>query len=188
VAKGKKKGRSSGEGHVRWREDGTCEARLYVPVKLRHLYGGKRELSFYAKTEGLALDKRAAAKRDMDEGKGHSRDLAFGPYLSRWLDTLASRNVVSERTLADYRYYAERHLIPPDKLGNIPLPDLTAEEFDSLYARLAKDGVGPRTVNHVHATARVALQRAVKKRLIRTTRCATPTRRAILQKSASTPC
>ena len=66
----------------------------------------------------------------------------------------------------DYRYYAEKHLIPADKLGDVPLPELTAEDFDLLYGRLAKDGVGPRTVNHVHSNARVALQRAVKKRLV----------------------
>jgi integrase len=165
MAKGK--GRSAGEGHVRWRKDGTCEARLYVPVKLRHLYRGQRELAFYGKTEAIAKEKRAAAKRDMEEGRGHSRDLALGPYLSRWLETLASLNIVSERTLQDYRYYAEKHLIPSDKLGDVPLPELTAEDFDLLYGRLAKDEVGPRTINHhVHSTACVALQRAVKKRLI----------------------
>jgi integrase len=56
--------------------------------------------------------------------------------------------------------------VPSDKLGDIVLSELTAEDLDLLYARLTKEGVGPRTVNHVHATARVALQRAVKKRLI----------------------
>ena len=71
---------------------------------------------------------------------------------------------VGERTLQDYRYWSEKHLIPA--LGLLPLDDLTAEEFDSLYARLAKKGMGARGINHVHATARVALQRAVKKRLI----------------------
>jgi len=58
----KGKGRSSGEGHVRKHSSGSYEARLYVPVKQRHLYGGKREISFWGKTEGLALSKRAAQK------------------------------------------------------------------------------------------------------------------------------
>ncbi len=46
------------------------------------------------------------------------------------------------------------------------LEDLTAEDLDDLYARLRRGGVGVRTVNHAHSAARVALQRAVKKRLI----------------------
>lgn len=40
-----KKRRSSGEGHVHWNARlKVFEARLYVPVKLRPLYGGKRVL------------------------------------------------------------------------------------------------------------------------------------------------
>jgi integrase len=160
-----KKGRASGEGHVRYNERlRVWEARLYVPVKLRPLYGGKRVIPFYSKDQSKALEKRAAAKRDMDEGRGRAKGLLFGDYLSRWLDTLASLKTVSDATLSDYRYYSERHLIP--NLGTVPLSDLTAEDLDLLYARLSKAGAGPRAINHVHSTARVALQRAVKKRLI----------------------
>lgn len=96
---------------------------------------------------------------------GH-RDLSFGEHLSRWIDTIESFRAVSERTLSDYRFHAERYLMPPEDVGDVPLSDLTAEHLDSLYARLMKKGVGVRTINHVHATARIALQRATKKRLI----------------------
>jgi integrase len=161
------KGRSAGEGHVRWNSKlGVWEARLYVPVKLRHLYGGKRVLPFYSKLEHVALEKREAAKKEMDEGRGRSRGVAFGEHLKRWLDAIGSLGTVSDVTLSDYRYHAERYLVPPERLGDVPLSDLTAEDLDALYARLVKEGVGARTVNHVHSTARVALQRAVKKRLI----------------------
>ena len=159
------KGRSSSEGHVRWHPRlKVYEARLYIPKKLRQLYGGQRTLSFYSKLEGEAIRKRAVAKRDMEEGRGRARGLTLGTYLRRWLEALATLGSVSERTLQDYRYYAEKHLIP--ELGTLALDELNAEDFDSLYERLARDGVGPRSINHVHSTARVALQRAVKKRLI----------------------
>ena len=161
------KGRSSGEGTVRKHARGNHEARLYVPVKLRHLYDGQRMVSFYGKTEALAIQKRDAANRDLDERRGvRAGDLTVGVYFARWLDSLEALKTVSERTLQDYRYHAEKHLIPPDKLGTVLLEDLTAEDLDLLYARLAKGGMGARGVNHVHSTARVALQRAVKKRLI----------------------
>ena len=54
----------------------------------------------------------------------------------------------------------------PRETRHVPLADVTAEDLDPLYARLVKEGVGARTINHVHAAARVSLQRAVKKRLI----------------------
>jgi integrase len=162
-----KKRRSSGEGHVRWNAKlGVYEARLYVPVKLRHLYGGKRVVPFYSKKEAVALEKRDAAKREMEEGRSGSRGLSFGAYLAGWLEALSALNAVSGTTLSDYRYYAERHLIPADKLGNVPLADLTAQDLDHLYSRLSTAGLGSRAVNHVHSVARAALQRAVKKRLI----------------------
>ena len=71
-------------------------------------------------------------------------DLTVGVYFTRWLDALEALKSVSERTLQDYRYYAERHLIPSDKLGTVLLEDLTAEDLDLLYSRLAKGGMGPR--------------------------------------------
>jgi hypothetical protein len=166
MAKPKEKGREAGEGHVRKHARGGYEARLYVPVKLRHLYGGKRELSFYGKTAEVALEKRAIGQRDLDERRGRGGGQTLGAYLSRWLDALYALGSVSERTLQDYRYWARGHLIPDDKLGPVLLEDLTAEDLDLLYARLTKGGMGGRAVNHVHSTARVALQRAVKKRLI----------------------
>lgn len=45
--------------------------------------------------------------------------------------------------------------------------DLAPEDLDFLYARLVRKGMGARTINRVHATARVALFRATKKRLVR---------------------
>jgi hypothetical protein len=33
--------------------------------------------------------------------------------------------------------------VPSDKLGDIVLSELTAEDLDLLYARLTKEGVGP---------------------------------------------
>lgn len=158
--------RAAGEGHVRWHESaGVWEARLYIPKRLRSLYGGRREVSFYAKRQEDALDKRARAKRELDEGYARgSKGATFGEYLARWLDALDTLGTVSKRTASDYRYYSEKYLAP--SLGDISLSGLTVEDFDALYTRLSKDGVGAATVNHVHSTARVALQRAVKKRII----------------------
>ena len=156
--------RASGEGHVRQRADGTFETRLYIPKHLRSLYDGKREVSFYSKSQSEALEKRSAAKREMDAGFGSGRSGTFGEYLNRWLDALDTLGTVSKRTASDYRYYSGKYLIP--NVGEIALKDLNVEDLDLLYAKLTRKGVGARTVNYVHSVTRVALQRAVKKRLI----------------------
>lgn len=160
------KRRAKGEGSVGWSEKlGVHRARLYVPKRYRHLHGGKTHLTFYAKKQADAIAKRDAAREELKEGRA-GKEVPFGDHLAKWLDAIEALGSVGERTLQDHRYHAERYLMPANRLGNVPLSDLTAEHLDALYARLAKEGVGVRAINHAHATARVALQRAVKKRLI----------------------
>lgn len=160
-----KKGRSAGEGHVRWHSSGLAEARLYIPKRQRPAYKGQASVSFYGKTEKEALGKRAAAKRELDEGRIGGRNLKVSVFLRRWLDNPAAQTV-SPRTFEDRKKYAEKYLIPDDMVGSLPLADLSVEELDNLYGRLMQDGVGVRTINHVHSTIRVALGRAVKQRLV----------------------
>jgi hypothetical protein len=57
-----------------------------------------------------------------------------------------------------------KHIIPA--VGHVKLKELTAERLDELYTQKSNSGLGARTVNYIHSTIRVALQRAVKKRLI----------------------
>ena len=71
---------------------------------------------------------------------------------------------VAPKTYADYAWICRKHLIP--EIGRVRLSKLTAEDLDRLYAIKTAEGLGPRTVGYIHSTVRVALQRAVKKRLI----------------------
>ena len=98
--------RAAGEGaRPRWRADlGVFEIRVYIPVKLRHLYGGQCHKSVYAKLKGECVRKARALERDIDEGRGRSGSVTFGVYLSRWLDALEALGSVAERTLQDRRY------------------------------------------------------------------------------------
>lgn len=158
--------RTRGEGTVRDHKGGLKEARLYVPKELRHKTGGKARVSFYGPTEAAALKKKREFERDLEKGFSlESRKLTVGEYLKRWLDGPLKRRV-SARTLQDYRYHAEKHLIPSDCLGYVKLYELTAEDLENLYERKLDEGVGVSTVRYVHTTVRTALQNAVKKRLI----------------------
>lgn len=75
--------------------------------------------------------------------------------MRHWLDAIGSLGAVSGVTLSDYRHHAERYLILARGSGTSP-SDLTAEDLDGPYGRLVKEGMGARTINHVHATARGA--------------------------------
>jgi integrase len=158
--------RARGEGTVRDHKGGLKEARLYIPKELRHKTGGKARISFYGPTEAAALRKKREFERDLEKGFSlESRKLTVGEYLRRWLDGPLKRRV-SARTLQDYRYHAEKHLMPPDCLGYVKLYELTAEDLENLYERKLDEDVGVSTVRYVHTTIRAALQNAVKKRLI----------------------
>ena len=72
---------------------------------------------------------------------------------------------MAKKTHDDYAHMSRRHLIPA--LSRLKLHKLTAEHLDELYAKKrTDDGLSARTVGYIHSTIRVALQRAVKKRLV----------------------
>jgi hypothetical protein len=52
------------------------------------------------------------------------------------------------------------HLLPA--VGQVPLQQLTTAMLNALYAQLLAQGTGSRTVQHVHATIRNALNDAVR--------------------------
>ena len=125
---------------------------------------GEKPRSFYGKSKGEAVRKLRASLRDREQGLSTSVDkLTIGQYLERWVEG-PLRESVSAKTRDDYAWICRKHLIPA--IGRMKLKKLTAEHLDDLYAQKVREGLSPRTVGYVHATIRVALQRAVKKRLI----------------------
>src|SRR5829696_5113950 len=152
-----RKKRASGEGTIRKRTNGLWEARLSIS-------GQYRTKSFYGKTQADARHKREEARKALEAG--HSLDSqrqTVGEYLQGWIDG-PLKSSVAPKTYADYAWICRKYLIP--EIGHIRLSKLTAEDLDRLYARKTAASLGPRTVGYIHSTVRVALQRAVKKRLI----------------------
>ena len=149
--------RAKGEGTIRKRTDGLWEARLSVP-------GRRTPKSFYGKTQAEALRKREEAKAQVDRGIDFDAGrLTLGEYMERWLSGPLKQSVWA-RTYEDYAWLTRKHITPA--LGHVKLKELTAEHLDELYTQKSNSGLGARTVNYIHSTIRVALQRAVKKRLI----------------------
>lgn len=152
-----KKKRADGEGSIRKRPNGTWEARLSIP-------GQYKTKSFYGKTQAEARRKRAEAEKALEDGHPlDSQKQTVGEYLEGWLEG-PLKTSVAPKTYADYAWICRKYLIP--EIGRHKLAKLTAEDLDRLYARKTGSGLGSRTVGYIHSTIRVALQRAVKKRLI----------------------
>jgi integrase len=63
-------------------------------------------------------------------------------------------------TWVEYQQKVETHLVPA--IGQVPLQQLTTAMLNALYKELLARGIGPRTVQYVHATIRKALNDAVR--------------------------
>ena len=120
---------------------------------------------------------RAEAKAAMDEALGASRQkafsepskLAFGEYLTTWLDGLR----LAPSTVASYRKNVRLHIAP--YLGAVELGKLTPQALTALYVKLEKsgrrdgkgEGLGARTVRYVHTIASAALRDAAEQDMIK---------------------
>ena len=121
--------------------------------------------------------KREAEKRlaelvhQVDTGDYSSPSkVTVGAFLERWLTDYAWPNL-SPETAQAYQIMAEKHLIPA--FGSISLQQLTPERIQSYYTdklangrRDGRGGLSARTVRHHHRLLHVALENAVKWRLI----------------------
>ena len=152
--------RARGEGTVRERSDGLWE----TPEPPEVVPFGEKPRSFYGKSKAEAVRRLREAMRDREQGYSADIDhLTIGQYLEEWIEG-PLRDSVSDKTRDDYAWLCRKHVIP--EIGRMKLKKLTAEHLDRLYSRKSREGLSPRTVGYIHATIRVALQRAVKKRLI----------------------
>jgi integrase len=89
---------------------------------------------------------------------------SVGELMERWLEWRQSVKPISPTTLAGYRGYIDRAILPA--LGKLPVRQLDAATLDAFYARLrqqgGKDGrpMAASTVRQVHAILSGALKRA----------------------------
>ena len=76
----------------------------------------------------------------------------------QWLPAIQPR--VRPGTWIEYQRKVDTHLIPA--LGQVPLQQLTTAMLNAHYQQLLAAGVGPRTVQYVHATIRKGLNDAIR--------------------------
>jgi integrase len=147
----RRKKRGAGEGSPRLRSDGRWEIRFSADGTSRSVYG---------KTEAEARKKHRAAIRDLEDGLALAAgNQTVAQFLTHWLEDVARPRVRA----SSYRHYEQMlrlHVVPG--LGRIPLTKLTPAQVQRLLNEKSKAGLAPRTVGHIRAVLRDALNQACR--------------------------
>ena len=110
---------------------------------------------------------REDVRRKLDEVQS-SRDagtfsdgggLSLGAYLDQWLDQVVKPSV-RPWTYLGYEVNVRLHIKP--SLGNRPLDRVTPMDVQGLMNRKTREGLSPKSVRHIRATLRAALNQAIK--------------------------
>jgi len=148
--------RGHGEGTFRQRPDGTWEVRVSLP-------DGKRK-SYYGKTRGDVAAKLTAARRDLDAGidLGTKRQTVT-QFLDHWLNDVVKPSK-APKTFTGYRNVVTLYIAP--EIGRHQLGTLTPQHVAAMLKVHRDGGRSPRTLHHIRAVLRNALNQAVRWGLI----------------------
>ncbi len=154
----KRRGRS--EGSIYQRADGQWAS----SVSLGYGDDGKRKRkTVYGKTKQEVQEKLRDMQTAADRGSLPAAGvLTLGAYLRTWL--AAIKPTVAAHTFLPYERDCNNAIIP--HMGGVKLVKLTALHVQKFYADLAAAGVSPSMQKKAGVTLGVALQRAVRLRLI----------------------
>lgn len=145
------KRRSSGEGTIYKRKDGSWSAQITLP-------DGKRKTK-YGKTQGAMRDWLATQQTQVRAGTWTATDnTRLGEFMERWLDEVAAKQV-RPSTLHSYRG-AARHATAT--LGEVKLGALKPEHLQKLYNQKIDDGLSAGTVQIIHGVLHQALKQAAE--------------------------
>lgn len=143
--------RAHGEGTLYQRGDGLWVAQLRLPT-------GERR-SIYSKRKSVVQARLRELRRAAEDGALPEREqrITVEKYLDRWLD--AVRASIRPSTMVSYDLNVRRL---NKFFGRAQLSALTPVMIQTAYARLADQGLSPRSVLQIHATLHRALGQAVK--------------------------
>lgn len=151
---------SAGSGGVGWdRTAGSWYARIHT----RDATGRRVAHKVRAPTQDAAIEAlRTLRARYGADAAGDEPMGTLSDYLAAWL--ASHGRTVRPATATSYRSHVRLHIDP--LLGGIPLHRLRPSDVDRLVAALGARGMRPASVTRVVATLRIALGRAVRRRLI----------------------
>jgi integrase len=157
----KRRGRR-GDGYIGKRKmhraDGTQYLLWQGAIAVVDADGIKRKRTVYGQTQNEVKAKLRALGNPEPVANG---PLTVGAYLTAWLEAICPS--LAPATCRAYRYIVETHLVPA--LGAIKLDKLTRADVGKMLndARRQSNGtkLTPRTISHLRAVLRAALQQAV---------------------------
>jgi integrase len=153
--------RSNGEGSIWKRADGRWCGAYFVP---RPGGAGRIRKYVYGRTRKEVYDKLTAISRSVRDGVPVPvGSQSVEAYLAEWLAQVAAVRV-RPSTLRSYDMNVRLHIAP--RIGRKPLGRLSARDIRQMLDDMRGAGAGPRVVQHVHATLRVALEHAVREELL----------------------
>jgi integrase len=155
-----RKRRGRGEGSVYQRGDGLWIAN----ISLGYDGNGKRQRIVVAGiTKKDALDKLEEKKAQARVGNlPDAGGLTVGQLLDRWLES--SKSTTETRTFEERRRIVKNHLRP--RMGGLRLSKVNSLHVESLYADMARDGVGATTIRHAADVLGAALTHACNLKLV----------------------
>ncbi|MBV9688646.1 MAG: site-specific integrase [Ktedonobacteraceae bacterium] len=153
----KSRKRANGEGSLYQR------ASDHMWVATLRLDQNKRRV-FYGKTQKEALEKRAKAQSDLQQGKLPTKlsKQTVAQFLSAWLESIAYNK--RPRTYERYEQIVRLHIVP--LLGGIHLQKLTVQHVEAFYGEKLQQGLSPTTVNTIHNVLHLALETAIDWELV----------------------
>jgi integrase len=152
-----KKRRRKGEGSIYQREsDGRWVAAVTGD-------GGKTKRIYVATAEEAVGKLARARNQQLDHIPFTDERLTVAHWLETWL-----RNVrppaTAPKTWVTYEYFVRLHLVP--RLGHIRLVKLQPQDVRDFLSERLDSGLSARTVRHLRATLRAALNQAINDDLI----------------------
>jgi integrase len=145
-----------GEGSIYQRSDGRWAAQLDMGWR-----NGRRQrkLVYGPTRRDVQGQLRAALKAKQDGTLRVGSQQTTGHFLQRWLEDSVKPSV-RPATYSMYWHLTTKHLIP--NLDRVPLEKLSPEHVQALLRAKTDEGLAPRTVHHLRALLRIALNRAMR--------------------------
>ena len=142
--------RIKNEGTIYRRENGYWRAQYSL---------NGRRVSFTAQSQKECLDWVRRMQEQSNKGLTYENaTVKLAIYLDGWLQS--KKGTVRNKTLEHYQRDIENHIIPI--LGRIKVVDLRPFHIQGLYDQKLKEGIGIRSVGHLHSTLRQAMNHAMR--------------------------
>jgi integrase len=151
------KRRGNLEGSLRQRPNGLWEARAVIGTNPD---GSARRRSFYGHSRKEVLERlHDALGADRRGIPSPAENPTVALFLSEWLQEV--ERSLAPKTFRRYRELVEQHIVP--EIGRVRLMKLSPHDVTMMMRRKQDAGLAPRTVHHMRAVLRHALNVGIRR-------------------------